>query len=176
MSNTKLVVFLGVPKEWVIKQLSKISTDDVCNHLQIDSEDDLHAFFNFLDEDINAEYKFFEIQYEGRVVPSDLVAIKPKLVIRWDKDIEMWFDEVGYMCHRIQEVENHAQNLIDALRRYGQKYEELLYSKSHIMNETYPEIIYEQVTEDRNFLRQFMIAKLKTLSVVQPDDEAVSTE
>ena len=176
MSNTKLVVFLGEPEEFVIKQLSKVSTDDVCNQLQIDTEDDLHAFFNFLDEDINAEYSFFEIQYEGRVVPADLVVIKPKLLIRWDKDIEMWFDEVGYMCHRIQEVENHAQNLIDALRRYGQKYEELLSSKSHIMNETFPETIYEQITEDRKFLRQFMIAKLKTLSVVQPDDEAVSTE
>ena len=175
MSNTKLVVFLGEPEEWVIKQLSKVSTDDVCNQLEIDTEDDLHIFFNFLDENINAEYKFFEIQYEGTVLPEELVAIKPKTAIRWDKDIETWFDEVGYMCNRIQEVENHSQNLMDALMRYGRKYEELLSSKSHIMNETYPEIIYEQVTEDRNFLRQLMNAKLKTLSVVQPDDEAVST-
>jgi hypothetical protein len=51
MSNTKLVVFLGEPEEFVIKQLSKVSTDDVCNQLQIDTEDDLHAFFNFLDEE-----------------------------------------------------------------------------------------------------------------------------
>jgi hypothetical protein len=165
MSNKNLLVFSSEPAQAVIIQLAKASLNGKCVKLDLDPECELQFAFNFLNNEIGVDYTFYEIQHQGVYQSHLLAGPKPIAAIRWDDNIEKWFDEIGYICYRIQEVDNHSQNLIGALERYGSVYQDGAKTLSHVLNETSPEIIYEQVQSDRLKVRSIIEKEVALLSV-----------